>query len=243
VPGACAAWRRAAVASVGGYSHDTLAEDCDLSLSLHRAGWTVTQDDEALAYTEAPATVDDLLKQRVRWTFGTMQAVTKHRSMIFNRRYGWLGMLVLPWYAASLLVPLLTIPFVATMAVVAVRTQGWSVVGLYFAAFTCAHLVVAATGVRLARESKRHLLLVPLYRVVYEPLRAYLLYASHSARCGCQGRVEQAGTRRNGAGTAAAARAAGRDRLPPRHVTGRCCAAVRARPAGRELHDAVVVPA
>ncbi len=178
VPGACAAWRRGAVMSVGGYSEDTLAEDCDLSLSLHRAGWRVTQDDEALAFTEAPATLDDLLKQRVRWTFGTLQAVTKHRNMLLKPRHGWLGMLVLPWYAASLIVPLLTIPFVGVMGVVAVRTQGWGIVGVYFAAFTLAHLMVAATGVRLARESWRHLLVVPVYRVVYEPLRAYLLYVS-----------------------------------------------------------------
>jgi biofilm PGA synthesis N-glycosyltransferase PgaC len=178
VPGACAVWRRAAVLSVGGYSEDTLAEDCDLSLSLHRAGWRVTQDDEALAYTEAPATLDDLLKQRVRWTFGTLQAITKHRSMVLRPRYGWLGMVVLPWYALSLLVPLLTMPFIAVMGVVAVRTQGWAPVAVYFAAFTLAHLLVAATGVRLARESWRHLLVVPVYRMVYEPLRAYLLYVS-----------------------------------------------------------------
>lgn len=178
VPGACAVWRRRAVLSVGGYSEDTLAEDCDLSLSLHRAGWRVTQDDAALAFTEAPATLDDLLKQRVRWTFGTLQAVTKHRGMVLNPRYGWLGMVVLPWYALSLLVPLFTIPFIAIMGVVAVRTQGWGGVGLYFAAFTLAHLVVAATGIRLARESWRHLLIVPVYRMVYEPLRAYLLYVS-----------------------------------------------------------------
>ncbi|HET9561610.1 MAG TPA: glycosyltransferase, partial [Propionibacteriaceae bacterium] len=54
VPGACAAWRKAAIQAVGGYTDVTLAEDCDLSLSLHRAGWRVTQDDEAFAFTEAP---------------------------------------------------------------------------------------------------------------------------------------------------------------------------------------------
>lgn len=91
VPGACAAWRKDAILSAGGYSEDTLAEDCDLSLTLHRLGWRVTQDDSAFAYTEAPATADDILKQRVRWTFGIMQAIIKNKDMLFDRRYGWLG--------------------------------------------------------------------------------------------------------------------------------------------------------
>jgi cellulose synthase/poly-beta-1,6-N-acetylglucosamine synthase-like glycosyltransferase len=177
VPGACAAWRTAAVLDAGGYAEDTLAEDCDLSLSLHRAGWRVTQDDHAIAYTEAPASVDDLLKQRIRWTFGTMQAITKHRDMLLNRRYGWLGMLVLPWHLLSLLVPLLTIPFVFLMALVCLRTQGWGVIVLYFAAFSLAHLVSAGVGLRLAGEPLQQLLVVPVYRLVYEPLRTYLLYA------------------------------------------------------------------
>jgi biofilm PGA synthesis N-glycosyltransferase PgaC len=150
---------------------------CDLSLQLHRSGWRVTQDDDAVAFTEAPATVDDLLKQRIRWTFGTMQAITKNRDMLFNRRYGWLGMFVLPWYMLSVLVPLLTLPLVAVMALVAVRTSGGGVVLLYFAAFTAAHAITAAVGLRLAGADLRQMLIVPAYRIVYEPLRAYLLYA------------------------------------------------------------------
>ncbi len=177
VPGACAAWRKKAILDAGGYSEDTLAEDCDLSLSLQRIGWRVTQDDESVAYTEAPACVDDLLKQRIRWTFGTMQALAKNRDMLFNRHYGWLGCLVLPWYAVSLAIPLLTIPFIFAMALMAFRAQGWAVLGVYFAVFTMAHLLSAAAGLRLAGQSWRHLAVVPLYRLVFEPLRTYLLYA------------------------------------------------------------------
>ena len=88
VPGACAAWRKEAIQQVGGYTDVTLAEDCDLSLSLHRAGWNVTQEDEAIAYTEAPETVDALLDQRVRWTFGSLQAIWKHRDLLPGRAMG-----------------------------------------------------------------------------------------------------------------------------------------------------------
>jgi peptidoglycan-N-acetylglucosamine deacetylase len=178
VPGACAAWRRQAVLDVGGYAPVTLAEDCDLTLSLQQAGWQVAQDDDAIAYTEVPDHVDALLAQRMRWTFGTLQSLWKHRGMMFRRRHGLLGMAVLPYMVLSILVPILFLPFIAVMAFVAVREQGWWVVGLYFGVFTTVHALVAAAACRLMRESWRVLAVVPIYRVVYEPLRAYLLYTS-----------------------------------------------------------------
>jgi cellulose synthase/poly-beta-1,6-N-acetylglucosamine synthase-like glycosyltransferase len=178
VPGACAAWRRRAVLGVGGYASDTLAEDCDLALTLHRAGWRIAQDDDALSYTEVPETVDALLKQRVRWTYGTVQVLAKRRDMIGRRGRGWLGGVVLPWAATTIALPTLTIPFVTVMALVGLRTQGWSLVVAYMALFAAANLAVAATGIRLARESWQHLLMVPVYRVIFEPLRCYLVYAS-----------------------------------------------------------------
>ena len=178
VPGACAAWRKQAISQVGGYSDTTLAEDCDLSLMLHRAGWRITQDDEALAFTEAPANVDSLLAQRTRWTYGTLQSISKHRDMLFRRRYGMLGCFVLPNYILSIVMPVLFLPFITVMSVMAVQAQGFAVLGLYFLIFLIAHLIVAAVGIALMHEEPHHLLMVPIYRVVYEPLRAYLLYTS-----------------------------------------------------------------
>ncbi len=178
IPGACAAWRKTAVAEVGGYSHATLAEDCDLTLSLHQAHWRVSQDDEALAYTEAPDHVDALLAQRIRWTFGTLQAIFKHRNMLLRRRYGWLGMAVLPYMVISVLIPIVFLPFIAVMGILTVQNSGWGTVGLYFVLFLALHLLIASAAVILMRERWAHLLMVPIYRVVYEPLRVYLLYTS-----------------------------------------------------------------
>ena len=178
IPGACAAWRKAAITEVGGYSHATLAEDCDLTLSLHQARWRVSQDDEALAYTEAPDHVDALLAQRIRWTFGTLQAIFKHRNMLLRRRYGWLGMAVLPYMVISVVVPIVFLPFIAVMGVLAVQNSGWAIVGFYFLLFLALHLLIAAVAVILMRERWANLLMVPIYRVVHEPLRAYLLYTS-----------------------------------------------------------------
>ncbi|WP_091757300.1 bifunctional polysaccharide deacetylase/glycosyltransferase family 2 protein [Pedococcus cremeus] len=176
VPGACAAWRKEAIESVGGYTDVTLAEDCDLSLSLHRCGWRVTQDDEALAFTEAPDTVDALLAQRTRWVFGTLQSIWKHRDLVMRRGSGPLGWYVLPAYVASIVVPLLFLPFATVMAVYAAQRQGIGIVLVFFLLFMLVHLAVAGVAVLLMGERPVHLLVVPVYRVVQEPLRAYLLH-------------------------------------------------------------------
>ena len=178
VPGACAAWRKAAIQAAGGYTNVTLAEDCDLSLSLHRAGWRVTQDDEAIAFTEVPEDVDTLLNQRTRWTFGTLQAIWKHQDLLFRPRYGFLGLYVLPQYAITVILPIVFMPFIVLMGVRTAQVQGIQVVLYYFLLFMAAHLLIAAIGILLIRENWRHLLMVPVYRIVFEPLRAYLLYTA-----------------------------------------------------------------
>ncbi len=178
VPGACAAWNRDAVLTVGGYSRSTLAEDCDLTLELQRAGYLVTQDDAAVCYTEAPETVGALMRQRFRWMYGNIQAMWKHRQMMFNPRYGWLGMFILPLGASSILLPVVFLPFVYIMAVVTYLGQGLDAVLLYVVLFTLAQFLISAAAVWLTAESPTHLLIAPFYRVIYEPLRAYILYKS-----------------------------------------------------------------
>ncbi|MDB5426921.1 MAG: polysaccharide deacetylase, partial [Phenylobacterium sp.] len=96
VPGAVGAWRRSALEALGGYPDDTLAEDQDLTLAVQRAGWQVAFDPEARAYTEAPETVSGLLKQRFRWSFGTLQCIYKHRAALFDVKRPVLGFVALP---------------------------------------------------------------------------------------------------------------------------------------------------
>jgi peptidoglycan-N-acetylglucosamine deacetylase len=79
VPGAIGAWRVEAVRKAGLYTNETLAEDADLTVSVLRAGYKVVFDEEAVSITEAPSTLRDFLKQRLRWRFGMMQAAWKHR--------------------------------------------------------------------------------------------------------------------------------------------------------------------
>ncbi|MEP7380341.1 MAG: glycosyltransferase [Gemmatimonadota bacterium] len=96
VPGAVGAWRKALVLAAGGFSHDTLAEDQDLTIAIRRMGYTVAYADRAIAWTEAPDTLGGLARQRFRWSFGTLQCAWKYRGELFRRRSGTLGWLALP---------------------------------------------------------------------------------------------------------------------------------------------------
>src|SRR5262249_45314833 len=96
VPGAVGAWRRAALGSGGGDPEDTLAEDQDLTIAIQRAGWRVTYDPRAVAWTEAPESFKALAKQRFRWAFGTLQCLWKHRSVLWRRKPSGLALIGLP---------------------------------------------------------------------------------------------------------------------------------------------------
>jgi glycosyltransferase involved in cell wall biosynthesis len=88
VPGAVSAIRRQALDDAGGFCLDTLAEDTDLTLCLHKCGYVVEYAAGALAWTEAPEGVRPLMRQRFRWAFGTLQCLWKHRDMVFNPQFG-----------------------------------------------------------------------------------------------------------------------------------------------------------
>jgi cellulose synthase/poly-beta-1,6-N-acetylglucosamine synthase-like glycosyltransferase/peptidoglycan/xylan/chitin deacetylase (PgdA/CDA1 family) len=178
VPGACAAFRRRAVLAVGGFTTDTLAEDCDLTLKLQRAGFKVIQDNTALAFTEAPQGLRPLLKQRFRWSFGNLQALWKHRSMMFRLRHGLLGMVVLPYTIVSLVLPIVFLPFLYTALATSALAGGSRTILIFAAAFTLWQGVICCCGVLITRSSLWHMLVVPLFRVISEPLRVYLLYKS-----------------------------------------------------------------
>src|SRR6202045_3501391 len=113
VPGAIGAWRTADVRAAGGYHHDTVAEDADLTMALLQAGYRVNYEDLALAYTEAPTNANALMRQRFRWSFGILQAVWKHRA-VFARK-GALGWVALPNIVIfQILLPLVS-PFIDLM--------------------------------------------------------------------------------------------------------------------------------
>lgn len=178
VPGACAAWRREALIRAGGYSHDTLAEDADLTLSLQRLGYSIVQENEAVAWTEAPLTFRGLFKQRLRWTYGNIQTLYKHRSMLLNPKYGALGLLTMPYALVSVLVPLIFMPLTVVVAISSLARGEWQAIAIFSAFVAATHMLISIVAVLMVRENPLHLLIVPIYRLIYEPLRAYVVFGS-----------------------------------------------------------------
>jgi poly-beta-1,6-N-acetyl-D-glucosamine synthase len=97
IPGPIGMFRKSALDHVGGYDHDTYAEDCDLTLKLIAEGYKIDFEPDAIAYTEAPEDLLDLIKQRYRWTRGILQAIRKHKEYLFNFRKRASTSMVL-WY-------------------------------------------------------------------------------------------------------------------------------------------------
>jgi len=86
IPGPLGMFRKEALEKVGYYSHDTFAEDCDLTLSLIAEGYKIDFEPDAVAHTEAPEDLLDLLKQRYRWTRGILQAIKKNKKYLWHVR-------------------------------------------------------------------------------------------------------------------------------------------------------------
>ena len=86
VPGSIGAWRTEAVKNSGGYTTQTIVEDADLTVSIIRKGHKIVYEPKAHAFTEAPETIPQWMKQRLRWHFGMLQIAWKHKSAFFERR-------------------------------------------------------------------------------------------------------------------------------------------------------------
>lgn len=99
VPGPIGAFRKTALAEANGYDGDTFAEDFDLTLKLLGAGWHVVYEPRAVVFTEAPERTLDLLRQRYRWTRGSLQALAKRKRGFLTPASGPLRCVAL-WYLA-----------------------------------------------------------------------------------------------------------------------------------------------
>jgi poly-beta-1,6 N-acetyl-D-glucosamine synthase len=84
IPGPIGLFRKKAIESAGLYVSDTFAEDADLTLRILAKSWKIFYEPKSISYTEAPATLQQLLKQRYRWTRGILQSIRKHKKSLIN---------------------------------------------------------------------------------------------------------------------------------------------------------------
>lgn len=95
-PGPFSIFRRSVFKEIGGYKHGHYTEDMEMAMRLHKAGYKIANSTNAYVYTVGPAKFKHLYKQRVRWTYGFLNNVIDYKEMLFNPRYGNIGLFILP---------------------------------------------------------------------------------------------------------------------------------------------------
>ncbi|MDQ0715445.1 cellulose synthase/poly-beta-1,6-N-acetylglucosamine synthase-like glycosyltransferase/peptidoglycan/xylan/chitin deacetylase (PgdA/CDA1 family) [Streptomyces luteogriseus] len=179
IPGAIGAFRREAVLQAGGMSEDTLAEDTDITIAMHRDGWRVVYQEHARAWTEAPGSLKQLWSQRYRWSYGTMQALWKHRKSLTDKgpsgRFGRVGM---PLVVLFQIVTPVFAPLIDVFTAYSMIFIDFKAALLAWLAVLCVQLVCAAYAFRLDREKYRYLLMMPLQQLAYRQMMYLVLIHS-----------------------------------------------------------------
>lgn len=179
IPGAVGAFRRQALERVGGMSEDTLAEDTDITMAMHRDGWRVVYAERARAWTEAPESVQQLWSQRYRWSYGTMQAIWKHRRAVIERgpsgRFGRVGLPLVSLFMVlfPLLAPLIDVFLLYGLVFGPTRNTVIAWLGVLAVQAVC-----AAYAFRLDGERMIHLISLPLQQILYRQLMYVVLLQS-----------------------------------------------------------------
>lgn len=185
VPGAIGAFNKEAIIKAGGFTTDTLAEDCDLTMRLHKCGYDVKNCTEAISYTEAPETMKQFMKQRFRWSFGVMQCFWKHRDALFNPTYKNLGMIALP----HILIFQMILPFLAPLAdlvlIISLILAALNIIPLstghillYYLIFSLVDMAGAALAFAYEKEDYKKLIWMIPQRFIYRQLMYYILFKS-----------------------------------------------------------------
>ncbi len=104
ISGAFGLFQRQAVEEVGGYATDTVGEDMELVVRLHRhyrarsLPYRIEFVADPVCWTEVPEDIGSLSRQRRRWHRGLGQTLWRHRDATFNPRYGTFGLLAMPYF-------------------------------------------------------------------------------------------------------------------------------------------------
>lgn len=97
ISGAFGLFKKDIVIAVGGYDHGTMGEDMELVVRLHvfcrknNIPYTIKYETEAVCWSQAPESMRDLRKQRRRWHLGLFQSLSKHKQILFSRKFGAVG--------------------------------------------------------------------------------------------------------------------------------------------------------
>lgn len=183
VPGPVGAWRKSDVLRVGGFTNETLVEDQDMTLALLSIRKRIVYEPRAIAYTEAPSSVGQFIRQRYRWVFGSYRCFGKYLAILSGARnlhgtYPYarfntvLALFNILMY--GILLPL-TYPIVDLFLIYALIANSWEVVILPIALFTLVDTLYALVALSYEKNSLRAVAVIPIARLVYRQLLLYVV--------------------------------------------------------------------
>jgi poly-beta-1,6-N-acetyl-D-glucosamine synthase len=164
IPGPIGLFRKKAIEEVGYYSSDTFAEDADLTLKILANGWKIYYEPNSISYTEAPEKLQQLLKQRYRWTRGILQSIKKHKKLMIDPTINFGDSFVL-WtmFYEALIWPTMNIAANLFFIFAAIFFGFSSLIFFWWASLALLDLITALYCVAVEKEEIR---LVP-YAIIY----------------------------------------------------------------------------
>ena len=180
ISGAFGIFRRDALLAVGGFRTDTVGEDMDVVVRLHKlfrergTKYRIVFRPDPVCWTEVPEQVDALARQRNRWQRGALQTLSRHKHMIFNPRYGVVGMCAMPYFLIfEALTPIVEVTgYLVTAAALSLGWLDWRFAELLFLSAVVYGALISVIAVILEEVSFRRyprlldLLRLAMYAVI-----------------------------------------------------------------------------
>lgn len=168
IPGPIGLFRKSALRDAGFYSSDTFAEDADITLKILAQNWKIVYEPNAIAFTEAPVSIYQLLKQRYRWTRGILQAIRKHKRHLINPTVNFNNSIIL-WqmFYESMIWPAMNIFVNLYFIIVALFYGLSSFIFLWWMGIAVLDLMAAVYCIAAEKEEFRLVPFAIIYRVVF----------------------------------------------------------------------------
>lgn len=183
VSGAFGMFNRDIVSKVGGYNTNLVGEDMELIVRMRRymseqkQKYKVIYIPDPLCWTEVPATLKVLGRQRDRWTRGTMESLFIHFKLFFNPKFGSLGLMGHPyWFFFEWLAPILEFVGIIYFIIIALLgIPNWPFFFLllgvvYFFAVTLTHWAILFEELSFHRYQRKREVVKMLFTSMLEPI-------------------------------------------------------------------------
>ncbi|MBS7656127.1 glycosyltransferase family 2 protein [Candidatus Bathyarchaeota archaeon] len=192
IPGPLSAFRRNAIEAVGIYDGDTVTEDFDLTVKIHKARdgilFICRNITNAVVYTEAPEKIKDIIKQRIRWYGGMAQTIKKHLDKKLIWKSGAYSVIGVPYLIVTLfIIPILDL-IVTGFSIWVSIIGGFVWILLSYLIYTILETLTSLLGLLLDREDWRLVAFSPLfvfgYRQLIDMIRIYAFVKSILGKLG-----------------------------------------------------------